>query len=192
MTLYICGPKDTPENVTVINTTSRSDTWSRGLSPFYLGPVDLYGSYISKNVENAWQYSKVYKRHVGLDGNPKPEYFEWAKEGWLNHRAVRYPMGKGIKPEYSYWDGKQYSYTEARKQIYAPIYAWAVQRSAAFKQLKNLYSIVGEDEDIYLWDFDGYNHKKWDKSYSDVINDPSKKMGHAFVLGMLLENKIAW
>jgi hypothetical protein len=30
------------------------------------------------------------------------------------------------------------------------------------------------------------------KPYADVINDPNKKMGHAFVLGMLLENQKVW
>jgi hypothetical protein len=52
--LYICGPRDKPKNEIIINTTSRSNNWSRGLSPFFLGAVELYGDYIAKNVENAW------------------------------------------------------------------------------------------------------------------------------------------
>lgn len=55
--LHIIGPNyPVPDGAEVINTTSRSDTWSRGLSPFFLGPVDLYDGYKSINVENAWQF----------------------------------------------------------------------------------------------------------------------------------------
>lgn len=58
MTVYVVSfqdniPQDTPPAV-IINTTSRSKNWSRELSPFVLGPVDLYAGLIAKNVENAW------------------------------------------------------------------------------------------------------------------------------------------
>ncbi len=43
-----------PEDAVVINTTSRSSNWSRGLSPFFLGPIYLYDGFVSKNIENAW------------------------------------------------------------------------------------------------------------------------------------------
>jgi hypothetical protein len=35
-------------------------------------------------------------------------------------------MGRGAKPEYSLWDGERLDYIEARKRIYAPLYARAV------------------------------------------------------------------
>lgn len=51
--IYVITPNyKTPEGAVVINTTSRSNNWSVGLSPFLLGPVDLYGNYKSMNVEN--------------------------------------------------------------------------------------------------------------------------------------------
>ncbi len=34
-----------------INTTSRSKTWNRGLSPFFCGPVDLYSGFVEQVVE---------------------------------------------------------------------------------------------------------------------------------------------
>ena len=46
------------------------------------------------------------------------------------------------------------------------------------------------ERDLYLWDFDGYNHKELGLTYDEVINNPDRKMGHAFVLGMLLEGFI--
>jgi len=60
------------------------------------------------------------------------------------------------------------------------------------KKLKEMYEtdveILGED--LYLLDFDGYDHKELDMSYDDVINCEKRKMGHAFVLAMLLEKYI--
>jgi len=173
-----------PEGVEVINTTSRSNTWSRGLSPFFLGPVDLYNGYKSINVENAWQYSKVYEYYLEEDDSVGDRYFRWAQDGWNSVRAQRYPMGREAKPLYSYWDGEKLSYVEARKKIYIPLYAKAVQKSFAFQKLKKIYE---ENQDLYLWDIDGYNHKALELTYEQVVNDPNRKMGHAFVIGMLLE-----
>lgn len=184
--ITILGPGyKEPEGVEVINTTSRSTTWSRGLSPFFLGPIKLYSKYRSINMENAWQYSKVYEYYLEDDDTVGDRYFKWAQEGWNSIRAHRYPMGRDAKPLYSYWDGEKLSYIEARKKIYIPLYAEAVQKTYAFQQLKKKHEA---GEDLYLWDFDGYNHRNLGMSYEDVINDPNKKMGHAFAIAMLLEN----
>lgn len=191
--LYIIGPKDKGiDESRIINTTSRSKNWSKGLSPFFVGPIELYNGYISKNMECAWQYSKVYARFLDKNENPKPEYFEWAKKGWNSSRAIRYPMGKGVKPIYSWWDGEKLSYIEARKKIYIPLYAKAVQKTKAFKKLKSLYEFEVEllGNDLFLWDFDGFNHKELGLNYEDVINNSKKSLGHAFVLAMLLEKKL--
>jgi hypothetical protein len=97
-------------------------------------------------------------------------------------------MGKGRSPEYSYWDGKKLDYINARKKIYIPIYSRSVVKSDAFKKLLDLYE--KEERDIYLMDFDGYNHIKMNKSMDQVINDPKMKMGHAFVIHALLTEMI--
>ena len=185
--IFVCGPNDkTPANANVINVTSHSKDFGVGLSPFHLGPVDLYGDYVAKNVENAWQYAKVYERHV-KNGEPTPEYFEWAKQGWENSYAVRYQMGKGAIPEYSYWNGEKLGYVEARKKIYYPLYARAASHSLAFKRLEEHYEELSKQFiDLWLWDFDGFNHRKLNMSLQDVIDRPERKMGHAFVLSGML------
>lgn len=187
MAVKVIGPRDKeplPDGSTLVYTVSRASDWSRGLSPFLCGPVKLYGSYKAYNVENAWQYAKVYKQHVGSDGNPTPEYFEWAKKGWLSKRAHRYPMGKGAKPEYSWWDGERLGYIEARKKIYVPLYARAVKKTGAYRKLRELYDA---GENLYLWDFDGYLNEKFNMTMLEVLNNPDKIMGHAFVLKRMLE-----
>lgn len=184
--IYIIGPKDKysiDPSIPVINTTSHSTNWSRGLSPFVLGPCKLYDSYISKNVENGWQYAKVYKEYVDNNDNPTDNYFEWARNGWDNPKAVRYPMGKGSVPLYSYWNGNKLSYIDARKKIYIPLYTNALMNSPV---LSNLIDFYRSNKDIALFDFDGYNYNKLGMSINEVVNCESKIMGHGFVIMMFL------
>jgi len=185
--IHIIGPNDkVSEDVCVINTTSRAISWSKNLSPFFCGPVDLYDGYTSLNVENAWQFSKCYEYYLD-NGEVGERYFNWAKDGWCNKRAYRYPMGKEATPLYSYWDGEKLTYVEARKKIYIPLYSQAVQKTYAFEKLKKMHEA---GQDLTLWDFDGYDHRAFGMDYDQVINDPTKKMGHAFVIAMLLEGHL--
>lgn len=176
--------KETDPNGIYVNTTSKAENdWQRDLSPFHLGPCDLYDGYVGKNMENSWQYSKVYPEHADANDMPTEKYTKWAEAGWANPRAVRYPMGKGRIPLYSWWDGEKLGYIEARKRIYAPLYARAVLQTAGFKHLQEL---VNQGKTIYLKDYDAYRHEDLNMTLTDVLNYPKKKMGHAFVLMMLL------
>lgn len=191
MTVYVVGfqdsiPQDTPFN-TIINTTSRSKNWSRQLSPFLLGPVDLYAGLIAKNVENAWQFSKIYACHVDSNGDPNQDYWMWATKGWQDTYAHRYPMGKGSIPLYSLWNKEKLSYIDARKKIYIPAYSKAVAKTEGFQYLQKLYT---NGNDLYLIDFDAYDFRSLNMSYEDVINCKERKMGHAFVLAMMLDGFI--
>lgn len=142
----------------------------------------------SKTVENAWQYSKVYKQHLNKWGRPKdPEWYEWSENGFSLRSAVRYPMGKGVKPEGLWWNGRILSYLQARKQVYWRIYRDAVSDTPAFSTLCDYLEDtlkLGEQNHITLWDFDGYD--RGDQSLWQVMGNPNKKMGHAFVLAAML------
>ena len=171
-------------DVMLINTTSRATDWGKGFSPFTLGPVALYDDYVAKNVENAWQFSKVYPEHVNEKQEPTKAYFDWAKKGWEDSYAHRYPMGKGKAPLFSYWKGEKLDYIAARKRIYAPLYAKAVVNTPAFYRLLTMYE---EGDEFALVDFDGYDYLSLGMTLKEVIDEPKRKMGHAFVLAMLLE-----
>lgn len=171
-----------------INTTSRSKTWSKGLSPFYLGPVNLFGGLVAQNVENAWQYLKVYEEDTDAFGNPSRSYYKWAREGFKQTRANRYPKGKGRKPLYSYWDGQHLTYVEARKKIYCPLYSAVVEKTEAYQKLQGLFA----EGNLHLRDFDGYDHHAAGMSFEEVLNCETRKMGHAFVLAMMLTNQRVW
>ena len=174
------------DGVEVIDTTSKADDWRQDLSPFSLGPCDLYDGHVSLTMENAWQFTKVYDRHTDEDGEPTKEYWPWAEAGWRDATAHRYPMGSGAIPEYSLWDCERLGYIEARKRIYGPLYAEAVQKTEGWRHLVGLYDSC---EELYLRDWDGWSMVRHQmESLSQVLNNPRRKMGHAFVLKMLLED----
>jgi len=140
-------------------------------------------------MEGAWQFSKVYPQHLDEQDNPSEKYWAWAEAGWSSSKPQRYPMGKGAKPWYSWWDGQKLEYVAARKKIYCPLYAAAIETTPALQQLREMHAA---GQDLWLWDFDGYDHHRNKLSYRDVVNDPKKTMGHAFVIAMVLENDLAW
>jgi hypothetical protein len=151
----------------------------RPLSPMLLGPVPLYGGLWSRTMENAWQFSKLYPQHE-RDG-----YWPWALAGWDSPCGVRYPMGKGARPLHSLWAGDQLDYVTARKRIYIPLYVQAVR----FHRLDLFLALceLARNADFALTDFDAYDHRALGYSWDAVINDPGRKMGHGFVLAMMIE-----
>ncbi len=168
-----------PNGAIIIDTTSNSGQY-RELSPFILPAPP------AKNFENLWQFSKVYKKFImPIDGFPDASYYKWRDWGYNQDKAYRYPMGKGAIPEYSLWDGERLDYIQARKKIYAPEYTKNVIKTSAFKRLKHIYQDCYNTE-LILLDYDAYDHVKLGMSIVDVINNPKRKMGHAFVLIMML------
>lgn len=186
-----------PDNFVEVDTTSRGKF--PDLSPFFLGPVTINEDgrqLVCKRFENLWQYSKVYVQHADLPAGladfamlyePTVKFFRWREEGFNKDRAVRYPVGKGIKPLYSYWKGSHLDYVEARKQIYIPIYRHLVLQTKSYAML---YRWVLEGRDIALRDFDGYNHVDTGLSLSDVIHNTKRSMGHAFIIYGLLTGEL--
>jgi hypothetical protein len=188
--IIVVGPKDpVPPGYELLNTTSRSKDWGRAFSPFLLGPVKLYDKFTACNVENGWQYSKVYPEYAGADRVVTTDYWKWAVGGWNNQRAVRYPMGKGKKPLFSLWNGFRLEYIPARKWIYIPLYSQAVLKTDEFYWLKFL--LQDKHRRIALWDFDGYNHHVMGVDFDRVINNPNRTMGHAFIIAMLLQGEFS-
>lgn len=186
--ILVCEKREgiSPEGYRRIDVTSHATDIFCTCSPFLAGPVSLYGDYVAKNVENAWQYAKVYPQFVGTDGTPTEEYFEWAQKGWSSDTATRHPMGHEI-PAFSWWNGQPLDYIESRKQIYIPLYSAAVMRTKGFQELKRLYEA---GEKLCLIDYDAYDFKAIGYTMDDIINDPSRILGHCFVLKGLLEGSI--
>ncbi len=194
MVVYVLPPRATAVGLRFDVTTHGN--FYRELSPMLLGPVELVDReyrYPAKNVENAWQYSKVYKEHLCHGGfcrdepNPHPngKWWKWAHAGWEKKTADRYPMGKGAVPEFSWWDDQPLDYISAREKIYIPLYQEAVRKYQLEKLLRLWEWSKGNN--ITLVDFDAYNHHALGMTLDDVLYDPTRKMGHGFVLAMMLE-----
>ncbi len=174
-----------PYNCPEVSTVSNYGGIYTNLSPFVLGPVQSYlPDHCAQRFENLWQFSKVYKEHIDKDGYPSTAWHLWRTRGWADTRAHRYPMGRGRKPEYSWWELEKLGYIDARKRIYAKVYAEHVMKTKSFDLLLMLYVTRGE---VTLKDYDAYDHIKIGMSLRDVINNPDRIMGHAFVLAMILE-----
>jgi hypothetical protein len=174
-----------PPGVLSLNVTSRSDNWGRHFSPFNLGPVDLYDGYVAKNIENAYQFSKVYQVHNDINDHPSKDYWDWAKAGWDNPAPIKYPFGAWTKHLYHWWYNKKLTNLEAQNQIFLPLYKKAVIKTPAFEKLKYFYET--SNKDLYLLDYEGYDHRFLEKSWDDVINNPNWPVGQAFALCMILE-----
>ena len=184
MTVRIVGLKDNVSSKELfVDTTTRSKNWSKFLSPMKVGPI-ISGKERAKNMENFWQFSKVYSDQVDENKIPTADYYDWRKKGFDDDWAHRYPKGKGAIPLYSWYKNQSLDYIEARKRLYIIYYAKAVVKTSAFQKLLKLYL---ENGSITLFDYDGYDYHALGYNLSQVINDPNRKMGHAFVLAGLLE-----
>ena len=179
---------------------NKDEVMSRGLSPFYLGPVECYDGLASQTFERAWQCAKVYPWMANGDGDPDAGYFTWrdamwARKDFSNKMEIRFPAGKTNvrKCMYAWWkvngEFRKLGYVAARKAIYIPLYAKAVVKTEAYRRLVELRD---SGKNLMLIDFDGYNlfNPRYNLSYNDVIHCPVLRMGHAFVLAMLLEGLI--
>lgn len=189
------------EFVTVDCTSgNRDEEMINGLSPFYLGPVECYDGLKSETFERAWQCAKVYPWMADAKGDPDERYFAWrdamwAKKGFENKIDIRVPAGKGNvkKCLYAWWkvngEFRKLGYVEGRKAIYMPLYAKAVVKTEAYRRLVELRD---SGKNLMLLDFDGYNphHPKYNFTYNDVVHCSLLKMGHGFVLAMLIEGLI--
>jgi hypothetical protein len=171
-----------PDGYHSVNCTSRSEEyWSKQLSPFIIGPVSVDGE-LATNVENGWQYSKVYAEHLDENNEIKPEYFEWRQKGFQTRQGIRYPMGKGVKPLFSYVGGNRYDYFEAKRNIYIPLYSNAALETKAFE---NLVLYVEQMKKVCILDFDAYDHTGMSKE--EIILNPKIKFGHGFCLLWMLQ-----
>src|ERR1700743_98204 len=95
---------------------SKSTNGDGELSPFRLGPCTTPDGVEFQNMENLWQFSKVYvhldhieKGKVGR-GLPNDNWLQWHREGAEDTHAHRHPAGKGSIPAYSWWRSQCLSY----------------------------------------------------------------------------------
>ena len=156
----------------IIDLTSRNSnhSFSRQVSPFFVGPVTGPDGASSDSLEVFWQIGKVFPHHDN-NGTPNADYFAYReamyskKQGEIPKPIMRHPYHEfGYEAEdmlyWAYWDIEKQEYTrlsylEARKKVYVPEYAKLVANSNALKWMK---SLLDRGHKIALLDFDGFNY----------------------------------
>lgn len=200
-TVKVLGLKDkAPKHFDLdITPVSRDEEWG-SLSPFHLGPCRTPDGVMFYNMENLWQYSKVYTEHLInsndlFHGEISADWYAWHLKGSTTKQAHRYPLGKGRTADFSKWGELRLSYIPARKQIYVPEYAKLVIQQPKFKRLLKEYK---KGAKIVLRDYDTYDIQK---AYPDArnpwltaIENKNAKFGHAFViaLALMLHERPLW
>lgn len=192
------------EGYSRFNVCSSARGITQELSPMLLGPVDierftgvkcaddqgkrLFGvelPRLAENLENAWQYSKLWPGEESAEGTPTRKWYVRRREGFLQKRGQRHvKKGKGVNrnvPLYSVWGAHRFRYVKARARIYCPIYAELVKKTNAYKELEQR---LENGERLLLLDYDGYD--RGDKTLYECFDDETKPFGHGFVLASLL------
>lgn len=174
----------------VIAPVSRDPYW-RELSPFFLGPVSVPPPFPGAetqfhNLENAWQYSKVYPElnHITSKGRLSEEFKAWWHRGIQSKQAHRYPAGRGAAPLFAVFGRHRVCYTVARKLLYAPAYAKLVTKTSRYAELERM---IAAGKNILLLDFDG----RVDLNSTPVVNimnNPVYRLAHSYVLRECLIN----
>lgn len=184
-----------PPDALSFNVTSWSKEWTRNLSPYFLGPVEVAAGIQATSIENAFQFSKLYAPYA-VDGKPGAQWFKWAKQGWSDPQPIHYPMRKKM-PDLGYvvvksHDAKTFEYEmltheEARNRYFLSWYSELVVKTPEFQKLKEI--VDKANKDVYLVDFEGYLYDREKKSVQDILDSPVP-FGQAMVLSWLLEGKL--
>lgn len=170
----------------IVLTPVSTNREGRIFSPFFLGPVLLPSCNGSKerdafhNVENAWQFSKVYggKGHLDYDNELTHKYHAWRQGGMESETAHRYPMGRGAVPAFSIYGKRRLSYITARKVIYTPYYARLIADIPMLAKLRTEYR---KGAKILLLDYDA-SAEQSKMAFDELVNWQGRKMGHSYVI----------
>jgi len=173
-----------------INVCSSAHGIWKELSPMNLGPIES-GGVKAQNLENLWQFSKVWQGEVNNKGEIVKEFFERRAKGFKDKKGHRWvKKGTGINrniPLFSYWNGERLLYLEARKKIYCPLYAEYVVKTKAYKELEKM---INDGYNVQIIGYDGYDFGG--KQLRECFNDISVPFGHELVLACVLLNQRVW
>jgi len=167
-----------------IDVTSHSESLLfKQLSPFVLGYVQVDSGLWSLNLENAWQYSKVFAEHLDEQGEPSDEWFAFRDEGFARKNAVHFPMGRGAKHKYAYYNGEKLGAFDARVKMFIPWYLELAKETEAWSWLEAEYRA---GKRILLRDFGAIDNIEHRKTFDQCLADPHTKLCHGYILASAL------
>ncbi|MDR3561320.1 MAG: NADAR family protein [Negativicutes bacterium] len=132
---------------------------------------------------------------------PTKAWFDWRDENYQrpqfapdhpdfdpNKDKIRRAFPKHSSVAFWYWNGEVITdRTMARQKIYAPLYIKAVQATAEFKRLREIFEGRGDEpgRDLLIFDFDGYDWTGLGMQPEDCIQDVHS-FGHGMCCAFLL------
>lgn len=164
--------------VKYVDISSRSTKILKDMAPDQLGPCVASDGIEFQNLENLWQYSKVFEGVQRVDkekyffyvknGVPTQEYYDFRNEGAALESADKKLAGVISKNSYKFFfkegdEVKLLDEIEARKKIYIPGYAKLVVKTEGFKKLKKL---VDDGQQVVL-----YGEGIFDYTDKDVLRN---------------------
>lgn len=194
----VIGPKDEiPEDALKLSVSSRApvlnpdgwrDLWP--LSPFSVIPEGLpvpgLPGVMSKTVENAWQFLKVWP---GEDQWLEDE----ARAAFQSDCAIRYPRGHRVRAVAHYWHetGEMLDYVTARMKIYLPLYLQLLELPDRLRLIERLRQ-EAQQRTVCIWDFDSYDAERFGiENEFDVIFNTERPFAHAFILAFVIRNQVS-
>ncbi|KAA3618523.1 MAG: hypothetical protein D8M58_21305 [Calditrichaeota bacterium] len=171
-----------------IDVTSGGPARFKGLSPMLLGPTSSTPQ--AQNMENLWQFSKVFKGEIDQDGQPTEAFFDRRNKGFADTVAHRRVKSNELYL-FHYWRGRKLNYTEAREEIYVKNYSELVRESQVYKEL---LALLDEGMNLQIIGYDGRDYdatlNQDGKQLNKWLRDLSRPFGHELVLaGLLAETK---
>lgn len=168
-----------------VDVTSHSTSKGLQLSPFKLGPVPLDDGTTALNLENLWQFSGVYEEHWdSVNECPLPEWYAWRDAGYANPLPHRYPMGKGVRPVCTWWDGEALDSFQTRQHLHTPTYIDSAKETGAWRWLLRE---LKRGKRVVLRDFDTFDTVAEGITLEAALADPNRKVGHGMILAAELE-----
>ena len=170
----------------------------RQLMTCNLGPIPLKfkGDKTSadvKNVENIWQFSKVFAQDIGLNDKPTSDWFAARLKGWADPKGYQRAKKKqvaGVKPVFFFWGREdKLEFLEARKRIFCRVYAMLASQTAAYRTLVEL---IQKGTNVQILGLEGYDYIQEQRSLNQCLLDPDRGFGPAFVLAGLLTKDLPW
>lgn len=194
-----------------VNVTSGNQGRWGALSPMKLGPFYLveqlkplipypdgihpgFEKYSDKqrafvyNLENCWQFSKIYDIDV-VNGIVQPSFFQRRAKGFGDSSPHRRALPKAKATTVAaYWDGKLYDYQSSR-YYYCSLYEKLARMTAAYADLELLYR---NGTNLQILGYDGRDVEVTESGMKTAYLDVNCPFGHELVLCCMLKGYHPW
>ena len=141
-----------------------------------------------QNMENMWQFSKIYSVDVDADGNVTDKFYKRREQGMLDpkpHRRV-FPKNSPVKTLSSYYNGRFYDYQQSR-------YWYCIYYTFLSRKVSEYHTIVGYlsmGVNILLLDYDAPDNSHNTPITREYLYSEYKQTNHPFGHAMVLAGDI--